>query len=822
MSSAQASVAVVRVKNMDWLWQDVKFGLRTLLKDRAFLITAVLALALGIGSTTAIFSVIDNVLLEPFPYTDQQRLFSINIHDTSRHDRFGRAAFSPPEFLDYQQQNHVFDRSIGVYQTRVIWMQHGVPESWLGAHVTGDTFQFLGVQPLFGRYATPADAQPGAPPIFVMSYKLWEKRFSGDPSIVGKTFTLDDTSRTLVGIMPKRFAWWGADLWIPAWPDHGETNPNAEFYFLLGHLKPGLTAKSAEPDLTILAQRLSKVYPKLYPKQFNVELTTLADGVVGRFRDTLFTLLAAVGLLLLIACGNVANLLLAKATVREKEFAVRNSLGAGRFRIIRQLLVESLVLALGGAVVGCLFAWGGLKALMAALPSFTFPDEAVISLNVRVLAATVLVAVFTALLFGMAPAFGSFSRNLSEPLKSGGRGHSGFRRGRMRNVLIICEVALSLVLLSGAGLTMRSFFSERYAELGLSPERLVVTDIALGKKYQKADQQARFLRELITRLRNIPGVVSASGALDFPPFGGINTDFQVAGKTHAEKWTGQMGFVDAAYFRTIGMRQLRGRFLTEEDVQDKRKVVVVNETLAKKYFPGEDPLGKQIELVRLANAPEPVANPWFEIVGVCSDVKNHGVTDPVLPETYGPVTITGFGEYIVFLRAQGNPAPLAKMLESEVLSVDKTVRPQQTMPMEDALNQFQYAQPRFGLQIFSVFACVGLILVTVGVYSVVSYTVTQQSREIGIRMALGASTGNVLRLVMVAGMRFILVGVAVGLGAAFLILRLMKSQIAGISTYDPLTLTSVVALLALVGLGACYLPSLRATRVDPTISLRYE
>ena len=807
---------------MDWLWQDTIFGLRTLLKDRSFLITAVLALALGIGSTTAIFSVIDNVLLEPFPYTDQQRLISIQIHDATRNDRFGRPFFSPPEFLDYQQQNHVFDSSIGVYQTRVLWSGQGAPESWNGAHVTGNTFEFLGVRPLIGRYATPGDAKPGAPPVFVMSYKLWQKRFSGDPNIIGKTFTLDDTPRTLVGIMPKRFAWWGADLWVPAWADHGETNPNAASFFFLGHLKPGLTLEHAQPDLAILAQRLSEVYPKLYPKKFDVRLITLADNVVGRFRETLFTLLAAVSLLLLIACANVANLLLAKATVREKEFAIRNSLGAGRIRIVRQLLVESVVLALGGAAVGCLFAWGGLAALVAALPAFTFPDEAVISLNPRVLIATILVAILTALLFGMAPSIGSFSQNLSDPLKAGGRGNSGFRRGRMRNVLIVCEVALSLILLSGAGLMMRSFFVERYADLGLSPERLVVTDVALGKKYQTADQQSRFLRELITRLQNVPGVVSASGALDFPPFGGINTDFQVAGKTHAEKWTGQMGFVDAGFFRTVGIRQLRGRFITEDDIQGKRKVVVVNETLARKFFPGEDPIGKQIELMRLTDAPLPVANPWFEIVGVSSDVKNHGVSDPVLPEAYGPVTITGFGEYLVFLRAQGNPAPLAKMLEGEVLSVDKSVRPQQTMTLDEALNQFQYAQPRFGLQIFSVFAAVGLVLVTVGVYSVVSYTVSQQSREIGIRMALGANAGNVLRLVMAGGMRFILIGLGTGLLASFVILRLMKSQIAGITTYDPLTLSAVVALLVFVGLGACYLPSLRATRVDPTISLRYE
>ncbi|MBV9758934.1 MAG: ABC transporter permease [Acidobacteriaceae bacterium] len=807
---------------MGWLWQDAKFGIRTILKDRVFLITSILALALGIGSTTAIFSVIDNVLLEPFPYTASNRLVSIEIHDSSTTSPYGREGFLPPEFLDYQQQNHIFEDSIGVYQTRVLWSNHGAIESFNGAHVTGNTFTFLGMGPLLGRYATPDDARPNAPPVFVMSYKLWQKRFSGDPSIIGKTFTLDDTARTLIGIMPKRFAWWGADLWIPTYPDHAETSLNSNFFLLLGRLKPGLTVKSAQPDIAILAQHLSKLYPKLYPKKFDVRLPTIVENVVGRFRDTLYTLLAAVGLLLLIACANVANLLLAKATVREKEFAVRSSLGAGRLRIVRQLLVESLVLAFGGAAVGCLFAWGGLKALTAALPPYTFPDEALITLNVRVLAATILVAITTALLFGMAPGMSAFSRDVGETLKAGGRGNSGFRRGRMRNVLIVGEVALSLILLSGAGLLMRSFLVQRYADLGLNSEKLAVTDIALGKRYQTADQQSRFLRDVIAKLQSLPGVTSASGDLDFPPFGGVNTDFDISGQTHAEKWTGQMGFVDGAFFKTVGVRLLRGRLITEADVLGKRKVAVINETLAKKFFPTQDPIGKQIELKRLVDAPLPVSNPWFEIVGVCADVKNHGVQDATLPEAYAPVTITGFGEYIVYLRTKGSPEALVKLLESEVLSVDKNVRPQQTMTLDQALEQFQYAQPRFGLKIFLVFASVGLILVTVGVYSVVSYGVTQQSREIGIRMALGASSGDVLKRVMSGGMRFILIGVAVGLVASFLILRFMKTLLAGVSTYDPITLAAVVVLLALVGLGACYIPSLRATRVDPTITLRYE
>jgi predicted permease len=808
---------------MHWVLQDTRFGLRTLIKDRGFLATAVLALALGIGSTSAIFSVIDNVLLEPFPYTDGQRLMAIEIHDSASKDPFGRQFFSPPEFLDYQEQNHIFDRSIGVRRDPVLMTTNGTtPQSFDGATVTGNTFQFLGVSPLLGRIATPSDAKPGAPPVFVLSYKAWQRKFNGDAGIVGKTFILNGKPTTLVGVMPRRFAFWGADLWIPTTVDRGDTDPNASFFFLLGHLKPGLTQKTAQPDIAILAQRLAKVYPKFYPKKFDVRLPLLIDNVVGKFRETLYTLLAAVGLLLLIACANVANLLLAKATGREKEFAIRTSLGAGRVQIVRQLMTESVLLALIGAATGCLFAWGGLKILIAALPKFTFPDEADIHLNLRVLAATVIVAIATALIFGLAPALGSFSRNLSEPLKAGGRGNSGFRRGRMRNALIVCEVALSLVLLTGAGLMMRSFFLERQADLGLQPERLLTTQIRLAKNYKTADQQSRFLRELITRVQGLPGVVSASGALDFPPFGGIDTDFEAAGITHSEKWKGQMGFCDPRFFGTVGARLLKGRFLTEPDISGKRRVAVVNQTLAGKFFPGQDPIGKRIELTGLEQAPEPITHPWFEIVGVSSDIKNRGVREDVVPEAYAPYTLSSYGGFIAYVRTTGNPKALTKALEGEVLAMDKSVLPQQTETMDESLDTFEYAQPRFGLQLFSVFASVGLILVTVGVYSVISYTVSQQHREIGIRMALGASAGSVRGLVMASGMRFIAIGVGLGLLAAVALTRLLKSQIYGVTAHDPVTLLAVVVILGLVGVSACYLPSRRATRVDPLVSLRYE
>ncbi len=367
---------------MDWIWRDARFGFRSLGKDRSFLLVAVSALGLGIGSATAIYSVIDNVLLEPFPYTDGQRLMAIEIRDKASADPSRAAVLhSVPEFLDYQEQNHVFDRSIGVRRDAVLMTGRGGPESMDGASVTGNTFEFLGIRPLLGRTITPEDAKPGAPPVFVLSYKVWQKRFGGDPGIVGSTFMMNNRPTMLIGIMPRRFAWWGADLWMPTALDRAEAGANPRYFFLLGHLKPGLTKESASADIAVVSARLAKLYPKDYPKQFDAGLVSLVDNVVGQFRSTLYILLAAVGLLLLIACGNVANLLLAKASVREKEFAIRGTMGAGRLQIIRQLMVENLLLALAGAAAGCFFAWAGLKALILLIPQFTFPDEADIRLE---------------------------------------------------------------------------------------------------------------------------------------------------------------------------------------------------------------------------------------------------------------------------------------------------------------------------------------------------------------------------------------------------------------------------------------------------------
>src|SRR5437899_5904973 len=488
---------------MGTLGQDLRYGLRNLGKTPGFAMVAMITLALGIGASTAIFSVIDNILMEPFPYPDAQRFMSVLIHDTERSEPGGRAAFSGPEFLEYVEQNHVFDRAIANDRVDVLYRSGEGTERFDGNFVTPGTFEFLGMPALLGRVMQPADYEPGAPPVIVLRYKTWVKSVGADLTIVNKTFVLNGVSRTLIGIMPPRFGWGDADMWIPAKPSRAATGrviagAFQQHWWMLGHLKPGVRVKEAEADLTVVATRLSKIYPTEYPKHFTVEVESLTNLVVGRFRTTLFIVLAAVGLLLLIGCGNVANLLLARATTREKEFAIRSALGANRWRLIRQLLVESMMLAIGGAAVGTLLAWGGLKFLVALMPQEIIPAEAVIRLNTPVLAFTLGVAVLTALVFGLVPALKAARKDINDPLRDSGRGISGgFRHGRLRDAVVVLEVGLSLTLLVAAGLLMRSLVALREVHLGWQPDHIFVARIPLPpERYKTADQMAGFYRPL--------------------------------------------------------------------------------------------------------------------------------------------------------------------------------------------------------------------------------------------------------------------------------------------------------------------------------------
>jgi predicted permease len=812
---------------MSVLWQDLRYAARMLAKSPGFTALAAIALALGVSASSAIFSVIDNVLLNPFPYADSQHLVSIEIHDTGTSDNLGRNTFSAPEFLDFAQQNHVFDRVIGGVNGDVLYRNGEGTERFSAALVTPNTFESLAVKPLLGRGLQPSDGKPGAAPVFVLSYKTWMSQFASDPGILNNTFVLNGTPTTLVGIMPKRFAWSAADLWMPHELNRSETGQPDSFWrewYFLGHLSPGISMREAQADLNVLAHQLSSAYPKDYPKNFTVETRTLADSTVGQFRTTLFMVLAAVALLLLIGCGNVANLLLARATTREKEFAIRSAMGASPWRVIRQLLVESLLLAACGAAFGLLLAWGGLKILVAAIPDEVIPAEAVIQMNGHVLLFTLFVAVATAIVFGLAPALHASRHDLNEPLRDSGKGVSGgFRNAGLRNAVVVLEIALSLTLLVGAGLLIRSFAALHDLKLGLQPDHILVIRLPLPEeRYKTAAQVTAFFRPLLLRLKSLPGVVDATETSTLPPYGGLPGEVDIAGKTHLEKWTTTFQLISEGYFPVLRIAFLQGRAFTESDVNGARKLAVINQTFARKYFGNDNPIGQRIRIVDLEAFADPVHDPWFEVIGVVADVKNQGLQQAVNPEVWLPYTLTGSRRRGVLIRTAGDPLLMLNTVRREIWATDSNVALTMNGTLESYINSYSYAQPRFGLLLMILFAGVGLVLVTIGVYSVIAYTTARRIHEIGIRVALGAQPLDILRLIVIHGGKLALAGIAVGLAASFGLTRLMASMLFEVKPADPLTFAAVAALLLGVTLAACYIPARRAMRVDPMRALRYE
>ena len=810
---------------MSTVFQDARYGLRMVAKNPGFAAASMITLALGIGAATTIFSVIDNVLLDPFPYVDAQRIVMITIHNDADNRPGGRSFFRDDEFLDYEEQNHVFDAVIGGTGQDVLYFNGDGTEQFDGGYVTANMFQVLGVPALLGRTLTPDDDKPGAPPVFLMAYKLWADRFSLDPKIVGRTFTLNGVPTTLVGIMPPRVTKLGSDLWIPVVLDRGRPLSQARYFMFQAHLKPGVTLRQAQADLNVIAHRFAQQRPKDYPKQFSVQVDTWIDRLVGQFSKTLYTLAAAVGLLLLIACSNVANMLLARGAARGKEMAVRASIGASQWRLVRQLLVESVILALGGAVAGCLLAYAGIKLLVMFIPQNTIPHEAVIGLNLPVLAFGVGISILTAILAGLAPAWQTAKLDIVERLKdSAGPLGVGLRRGKLRSALVVAEVALSLVLLAAAGLLMRSFVALQEVDLGLRPDNILVARIPLPRgQYATAGAKQQFFHTLLERVSGLPGVVSATEASTLPPYGGIRTELEISGKTHTEKWEGIFQLVSEGYFRTLGIRLLRGRTLSEVEVNDARKAAVINQTLARRYFGQEDPIGQNLTLEILAtDITPPVTDPVFEIVGVVADAKNQGIQDPPRPEVFIPYTVTGSFERGILVRTARDPLPMLDTLRREIWAVDRNVALTMTGSLKDYLKRFSYAEPRFSLILLAVFASIGLVLVGLGVYSLIAYTVSRQTREIGIRMSLGATRRHVLRMVLQMGLQLILQGAAAGLLLTFGVTRVLAHQLWNISPHDPMTLIGVVGIMGLVGLAACYVPARRATQVDPMVALRYE
>jgi len=812
--------------HVEILARDFRFAIRGLAKDRHFAFIAIFALALGIGASTAIFSVVENAFLEPFPYKDSRHLVTIRLHDKDQVDRW-RGAFLFPEFQEMMKQNHVFDGMVANLTDDVVYTAGDGNLRMAGNYVTPGTFEFFGVPPFLGRSLEAADYQPGAPPVFVLRHATWVGKFNSDPSLIGKTFTLNGVPRTLVGVTAPRFAWGGVDFWMPRGPDEPKllSGDFPHYWGIVAHLKPGVSVGEATADLAVISQRLSSIYPKEYPKHFAMEVLSFSAAVLSpHFRNSLYIFLAAVGLLLLIGCANVANLLLVRATAREKEFAVRTALGASRFRLVRQLLAESFLLAISGAILGILFAWAGVKTIAAVIPDFTIASETVIEMNNAVLLFAVVVGIGTVFLFGLAPALQASRCNLNDSLRDTGKGVSGTAaRAGLRNAVIVLEVALSLTLLFTAGLFVRSFIALQQVPLGLQVDHVLTARIPLPpERYKTAAQLTSFYRPLLARLKSMPGIGSAAETSTLPPYGGIRSEVEVPGKVHTEKWDTLFQLCSEGYFSVLNIQFLDGRPFTEAEVNDGRRVAVINQTFRRRYFGNENPIGRSIHLKELKEFPDPLGEPWFEITGVVADARNRGVEEPLWPEAWIPYTVTGSFMRGILVRTTNEPKAMIKAVGKEIWATDPSVAMAQPETLEYFLNLFTFAQPRFGLWLVTIFAVIGLTLVTIGVYSVIAYTTSRRTHEIGIRIALGAARADVLKMVLRKGLQLLLAGIAFGLAVSFAVSRVLVTQLWGVSPYDRLTIVSVAALLLAVGLTACWIPARRATRINPSTALRYE
>jgi putative ABC transport system permease protein len=824
-----------RIENhiQDFL-RDLQYAFRSLAKDRRFALIAIFALALGIGATTVMFSVLYNVVFDPFPYRDFQHSIVFEMRDLASTGDKGegvRDHYTIPEFLAIREQNHVFEDIVGNYQLDVLYSDGKGTRRFLGGYATTNGFDFLGVPPILGRVFTPDDGKLSAPLVFMMNYRLWQTDFNGDPKILGKTFFLNGKPRTLVGIMPKRFNGYGSSLWFPLglYPGaDGTVFPvkDPDVIWALARLKKGVSLQAAAADLDGILHRLAQTNPgELYAKQFKVVTRTLLDFVVGDFKSTLYALLAAVFLLLLIACSNVGNLLLTRATVREREIAVRASLGASRGRLIRQLLVESFVLALAACFAGCLFAYFGIKGLVAIIPRGPIPEETVIGLNPVVLLFALAIAVLTTVICGLAPALHAVRGNLQLSMTNSGKGAGGgFRHGKLRAGLVIAEVALSIVLLTGAGLLMRSFFTLTHVDLGFNPERILYTRIvpAVDDRYDTAVKKKLFFEQILERVKAVPGVINATVSLSMPPIGGAGSYITIPGKTHSERWESMVDLCSEGYFQTLGLQLLRGRLLSETDIDSARHVAVVNQAFVRAYFGSEDPLGQKIKFDVLDELPETPHDAYFEVVGVVTDFRNRGLVEPPTHEAFLPHSITGFGHRVILAKTALDPNALRANVQREIWAVDSNAAVADSRSVKELLAEEAYTQPQFGLITISAFAGIGLALVLVGIFSVMAYTVALQTHEIGVRMALGAQHANVLKMVLGKALRLISVGIFIGVLASLGLTRFLASQLAGISTTDPVTFFAVITLFLAVGLLASLLPARRAASIDPLVALRYE
>jgi putative ABC transport system permease protein len=806
---------------LTWLEQlagDIRYGVRGLARTPGFTTLALLSLALGIMAVTAIYSVLYAVVLDPFPYKNVANLTSVRVSNPAQ--RGGRTGYSTDQFLEIAERSTIFEGVIASTISDVLWTGNGDPQRLRGNHGTFNTFDVMGVPPILGRTPAAADARPGAEPVAVLGYRFWQRQFGGDPNVLGQQLRLNDINRTIIGVMPKRFMWRGADVYLPVTFERGKTVEGVRGVHLLGRLKPGVTAAQAEADLRPIITDLKQRYPTEFPDQWRVGLLPFTETFPSSIGRDIWVLLGAVALLLLIACANVSNLMLARASARQREMTVRVALGASRRRLIRQLLTESLLLALAAGVVGTALAYAGLPAILALVPPDTIPDEAEISLNTSVLLFALAISALTSVICGLAPALHTAGRDLSNAMREASRSLAGgSRQAITRKVLVVAEIALSLVLLAGSSVLLRTFVDLGRVELGTPPDRLLMFRVPLApQRYPEAARRVAFFQDLLPRIKNTPGVEAVALNSGLHPLGNMTMPVEVAGYPAVSDPV-QAHNVSADYTGTLGIRLASGRLLTEADVESAQRVILVNEQFVRTRIPDRPPLGQMVKLWRLKDPPFNVTNHSFQIVGVVHDTRNAGLADPTMPEVYLPYSITGFSN-LVTVRTSGDPAAATRSVISQVYAVDAAQPVTNVATVAQVLKDEEFATPRFNLVLLSVFAIVGLALAVVGVYGVMSNAVAQERQEIGVRMALGADAGTIARMILARGARLLLVGTAVGLLASVAAGRWLAGAVWRVRGVDPLAFAAVAALLMVVGLLACYWPARRAARIDPLLAMR--
>ncbi|MEJ7576826.1 MAG: ABC transporter permease [Pyrinomonadaceae bacterium] len=812
---------------MSTLWQDMRYGVRMLLKNPGFTFIAVLALALGIGANAGIFSVVNAVLLRPLPFEHSERL--VRLWGTNVKKGLERRSSSFLNFTDWQKQNHVFESMTAYTGAAATLSSEGsAPEQLSGVGFTGDLFAVSGARPALGRTFTSEElAAKGkeASTVIVISNELWRRRFSSEPNIIGKQLRLDASkSATVIGVMPADFKFpvdfGGLDFWLPLDPsDELNTERDTNYLQVVGRLKPNATLAQAQAELNTVNARLEQEYKEENAGR-SVTLVSLHESLVGNVRPALLVLLGAVGFVLLIACANVANLLLARAATRGREIAIRTALGAKRSRVVRQLLTESALLSLAGGALGLLLALWGVDLLVAAIPSDVMRFSEV-NLDARVLAFTFGVSVLTGIVFGLAPALQASRVDLNESLKDGGRGGTeSLQRNRVRSLLVVAEIALSLVLLIGAGLLIKSFLHLREINPGFDPNNVITATLSLSGKYEEEAQQAEFFQKVVGRISALPGVEAAGALFPLPMSGNVaQGDFEIEGNAPvgvAEKPNANFRMITPDLLRAMGIPLVKGRTFSERDSSDAPKVLLINETLARRFFAGADPIGKRLKFSTLSG------ETTGEIVGVVGDVKFRGLDAEAEPEYYMSYLQFPMSEMSLIARtAFAEPTKLVPAMRNAVLEVDKDQPLYETKTMNRLVGE-SIAERRFNMLLLGGFAFVALGLAAIGIFGVMSYSVTRRTHEIGIRMALGAQRSDVAKLVIGQGMILVLIGVALGLAGAFALTGMMKSLLFGVSATDPITFAGIAVLLTAVALLACYIPARRATKVDPMIALRYE